>query len=78
MTTYVSRELNIFYIMFRIIPFFIITFIRLYVRIVILLSRRKHLHGALFPERFGCIKYIQNKTEITRRQYKNMGKYCQT
>ena len=33
--------------------------------------------AASFPERFGCKKDIQNKIEIIRRQYKNMGKYCQ-
>ena len=27
--------------------------------------------AASFPERFGCIKYIHNKTDIIRRQYKN-------
>ena len=48
MTTFVSRRFNILCIMQKIMWFFIITlFTRLYVRVDILLTRRKHLHDII-------------------------------
>ena len=48
MTTSVSRRLNISYIKFKIIVFFIIMLLAmLYVRVGILLTSRKHLHDPI-------------------------------
>ena len=52
MTNSVSRSLNIFCIMFKIIAFFIMTlFARLYVRVDILLTCGKHVHDGIISLR---------------------------
>jgi hypothetical protein len=52
MTISVSRSLNIFCIMFKIIAFFIMTlFARLYVRVDILLTCGKHVHDRIISLR---------------------------
>ena len=63
MTTSVSRRLNILYIKFKIIVFFIITLLTmLYVRVGILLTSRKHLYDPIISLRW---KVWVHKTSLT-------------
>ena len=63
MTTSVSRRLNVLWIMFKIISFFIIAlFAQLYVRVGIILTCGKHLHDRITAVRW---EVCTHKTGLT-------------